>query len=139
MEVKICRNCKKMFQYITGPVLCPRCKQIEEELFLKVKEFLRENPGATLYEVTKVTGVSAALIEKFLRQGRLQVAIDSPITLNCERCGKKVVTGKYCNECKKEITDELTGAKNSIVAQEQAKNDQHAKMRFLQSDKVSHQ
>lgn len=138
MEVKVCRNCKKMFQYTTGPVLCPKCKQIEEELFLKVKEFLRENPGATLYEVTQVTGVSARLIEKYLRQGRLQVAIGSPMALNCERCGKKIVTGKYCNECKKEISDELTGVKDSIVAQEQAKNNPHAKMRFLQSDKVSY-
>ena len=45
MEVKVCRGCKKMFQYIAGAELCPRCKQIEEEHFQKVKEYLRGGEG----------------------------------------------------------------------------------------------
>ena len=139
MEVKVCRGCKKMFQYITGPVLCPKCKQLEEEQFLKVKDYLRENPGSTMYAVTQATGVSAALIEKFLKQGRLQVAENSPIALICERCGKKIPTGKFCNACKKEISEELTGVKNSIVAKEKEKENAQAKMRFLQSDKLGHE
>lgn len=138
MEVKVCRNCKKMFQHITGPVICSKCKQIEEELFIKVKDYLRDNPGANLYQVNQATGVSATLIEKFLKQGRLQVSTDSPMAVNCERCGKKVSTGKYCNACKKEMTEELTGVKNSMVAKEQAKDNHSAKMRFLQSEKLSH-
>ena len=136
MEVKVCHGCRKMFQYITGPVLCPRCKQHEEELFQKVKEYLRENPGANMYEVNKATGVSAALIEKFLRQGRLQVAVDSPIALTCDRCGTKIPTGKLCNECKKTISDELNDVKKSLVKAEATNNSSGAKMRYLQSGNV---
>lgn len=138
MEVQVCRNCKKMFQYIAGPVLCPKCKQLEEELFLKVKEYLRENPGSNMYEINQATGVSAALIEKFLRQGRLQVSVDSPIALVCERCGKKIVTGRYCNACTNEVTEELNELKNSMAPQSKVQDDHKAKMRFLQSDKLSH-
>ena len=69
MEVKVCRGCKKIFQYIAGPELCPKCKQSEEEMFQKVKEYLRKHPGANMYEVNQDTGVSATLIDKFLCQG----------------------------------------------------------------------
>lgn len=137
MEVRVCHGCKRIFQYITGSVLCPRCKQHEEELFRKVKEYLRENPGANMCEVSKETGVSAALIEKFLRQGRLQVAPDSPIALTCERCGKKIVTGRYCNECKKILTEELNGVKRSLV-QPETQDAAGAKMRYLKSGNVHH-
>lgn len=137
MEVKVCKSCKKMFQYIAGPVLCPKCKQLEEEYFQQVKEYLREHPGDSLYEVSKQTGVSAALIEKFLRQGRLQVAADSPIELTCERCGSKIITGKYCNSCKTQITNELNEAKQSMIKPiEKKPQDTKERMRFLQSNNI---
>lgn len=138
MEVKVCRGCKKIFQYIAGPELCPKCRQLEEEMFQKVKEYLIEHPGANMYEVTQKTDVSAALIEKFLRQGRLQVAEDSPIVLTCERCGRKIMTGKYCNECKNQISSELNDVRKSIVEKNAPKDNSKARMRFLESNKLSH-
>ena len=136
MEIKVCRSCKKMFQYITGPELCPKCKQGEEEMFQKVKEYLREHPGANMYEVNQETGVSATLIEKFLRQGRLQVASDSPLALTCERCGKRITTGRYCHDCKNEISNELNEVKKRLVNPEKYSRDAGPKMRYLQSDKI---
>lgn len=136
MEVKVCRGCKKIFQYIAGPQLCPRCKQLEEDMFQKVKEYLRQNPGASLIEVSKETEVSAGLIEKFLRQGRLQVTADSPIQLTCERCGKKITTGSYCNGCKNEITNELNEVKKSFVTSSEHHDDAGPRMRYLKSDRV---
>ena len=138
MEVKVCRNCKKMFQYTTGPVLCPKCKQLEEEMFLKVKDYLRENPGSNMSDVSQATNVSATLIEKFLKQGRLQVSQDSPIKLTCDKCGKKITTGKFCDSCKKEILEGLSEVKHSMVEQQAKEVQREAKMRFLQSDKLGH-
>ena len=136
MEIKICRSCKKMFQHITGPELCPKCKQAEEEMFQNVKEYLREHPGANMYEVNQETGVSATLIEKFLRQGRLQVATDSPIGLNCERCGRKITTGRFCNSCKNEVTNELNEAKRMLAGPGKNNSDTGPKMRYLKSDNI---
>ena len=142
MEVKVCKMCKKMFQYITGPEICPRCKQQEEEWFQQVKEYLRENPGATLVQVNKETGVSASLIEKFLRQGRLEVSADSPIALTCERCGKKIITGRYCKECSHNISNELHQVKKDLLTAQQTDNKfgakTGAKMRFLDNDHIRH-
>lgn len=136
MDVKVCRSCKKMFQYIAGPELCPKCRQAEEEMFQKVKEYLREHPGANMYEVNQETEVSATLIEKFLRQGRLQVASDSPIGLTCERCGKKITTGRFCNDCKSEVANQLNEVKKMLVSPEKYDKDTGPKMRYLQSDKI---
>lgn len=136
MEIKVCRSCKKMFQYIAGPEICLKCKQDEEEMFQKVKEYLKAHPGANMYEVNQETGVLVTLIEKFLRQGRLEVASNSPIALTCERCGKRITTGRYCNDCKNEISNELNEVKKRLVNPEKYSGDAGPKMRYLQSDKI---
>ena len=129
MDVRVCRGCKKMFQYIAGPTLCPNCKQKEEEMFQAVKDYLMDNPGANMYQVSQATKVSAQLIEKFLREGRLQVSPDSPIALSCEKCGRKISTGRLCSECKKQINDTLADMKRGLVKPKT--DDASARMRYL--------
>lgn len=138
MEVKVCKSCKRLFQYITGPEICPNCKQAEEDLFQKVKEYLIKNPGESMHIVSEETGVSVSLIEKFLKQGRLEVSPDSQITISCEMCGKKITTGRYCNSCKNELTHNLNQAKRAIAASrpEPKTNEEREKMRFLKSDNI---
>ena len=138
MEVKVCKNCKKLFQYVVGPEICPNCKQLEEDLFQKVKAYLRENPGASMHIVSEETEVSVSLIEKFLRQGRLEVSPDSQIALSCEMCGKKITSGRFCNSCKGELTNGLNEAKRTLAAskQDKAPTDEKDKMRFLKSDNI---
>lgn len=134
MEVRVCKVCKKMFQYITGPEICPTCRKKEEEYFQLVKEYLREHPGADMVEVNDKTGVSISLIEKFLRAGRLQVTADSPIALTCERCGRKIFTGRLCSECKNQITSELNQIKESLIKDTKEDN-KDARMRYLHFNK----
>lgn len=129
MDVRVCHGCKRMFQYIAGPILCPNCRQKEEEMFQTVRDYLRENPGANMYQVSQATKVSAALIEKFLREGRLQVSKDSPIALACEKCGRKITTGRLCSECKKEISNTLSDMKRGLVKPKE--DDSSARMRYL--------
>lgn len=135
MEVKVCARCKKMYQYIAGPNVCPRCKQIEEEQFQKVKDYLRENPGATMNTVSDETKVSVKLIQNFLKQGRLEVVPGSPMMLTCERCGESIITGKYCNKCKAELVGELSAIAHDMTAG-QRKEEHNEKMRFLKSDRI---
>ena len=140
MEIKTCKNCKKIFQYIAGPEICPKCKQVEEDLFQKVKAYLRENPGESMHVVSEETEVPVTLIEKFLRQGRLEVSPDSPIILTCEMCGKKITTGRFCNGCKGELTNNLNEARKYLASKQVPKDveDSGARMRFLKSDSIKH-
>ncbi|MBU3803400.1 MAG: MerR family transcriptional regulator [Candidatus Cellulosilyticum pullistercoris] len=136
MDIRVCRNCRKMFQYITGPELCLQCKEAEEEMFQKVKTYLREHPGANMYEINQETGVSVKLIEKFLHDGRLEVSSHSPIVLTCERCGKQITTGRFCSDCKKEVSNEINKVKRMLVSPEKNESDSRPKMRYLESDKI---
>lgn len=135
MEVKVCRHCKKMFQYVAGEMICPKCKQIQEDQFQKVKEYLRENPGAAMNTVSEETKVTVKLIQKFLKEGRLEVVPGSPISLTCEKCGAPVLSGRYCNKCKSDLVNQLSDVVKDIKSAHEP-DKEIAKMRFLQSDKI---
>jgi flagellar operon protein (TIGR03826 family) len=126
-----------MFQYITGPDICPKCKQNEEELFQIVKAYLRKNPGAAMNEVSEETEVSISIIENFLKQGRLEVSPNSPIALSCESCGSKILTGRFCSKCHSNLVGELSNTSKKMTDELSAKKiEKTEKMRFLRSDRI---
>lgn len=113
-EVKNCKRCKKIFMYTTGPQLCEICKKIEEEEFERVRKFLRDFPGATIQEVSDATEVSQQLIYRFLKDGRIEVASDSPIALQCENCGVRITSGRFCINCSKRLANEMISTGKSL-------------------------
>lgn len=129
MEVKSCKKCGKIFQYIVGVPLCPRCKKDEEELFQVVKAYLRKNVGATMEEVCRETGASVKMLERYLREGRLEVMPGSPITLSCEQCGAKIRTGRMCDKCRAKLSSDLGSAAKSIRDTRLTEQEATAKMR----------
>ncbi|MGL4738814.1 MAG: flagellar protein [Cellulosilyticaceae bacterium] len=135
MEVKSCRRCNRLFQYVAGPVICPECKDEEEKIFVVVRDFIRDNKGVTMEEVCRETGVAISVIEKFLKQGRLEIAEDSPIKLACERCGVRIRSGRYCNTCKENIAKELGSMAEEIKSGTKGKEEVKARMRFLNKNK----
>lgn len=106
-EVKNCKMCKRMFQYVSGSMLCPTCKQLDEQDFDKVREFLRDFPGATTQEVSDNTEVSPTKIHRWLKEGRLEVSETSPMALNCESCSVRIRSGRFCVECSKSLARDM--------------------------------
>ena len=43
MNVRNCRNCGRIFNYVTGTVICPGCRDALEAKFQEVKERNAEN------------------------------------------------------------------------------------------------
>lgn len=110
MDVRNCRNCGRMFNYLGGPSICPVCKSKEEDDFQKVKEYIRENPGAQMAEIAEVNEVSVQQIQQWVREERLEFSKDSQISLNCEKCGEPIRTGRFCEKCKNNMATSLTDA-----------------------------
>ncbi len=108
-DLRNCRRCGRMYNYIGGPPICLDCKNADEEVFKKVKDYLYDNPGATLSQVAMDCDVSVEKIKMFLREGRLEITEGTNIILECERCGKSIRTGRFCNECQNQIHNDISG------------------------------
>ncbi|NLM05875.1 MAG: MerR family transcriptional regulator [Tissierellia bacterium] len=106
MNVRNCKVCGKIFNY-DGFNVCRACRRKQDERFQRVKEYLREYPGASINEVEDATDVSSEEIMEFLREGRLEMDENSQITLDCERCGAKIFTGRFCSKCTSEMSKSL--------------------------------
>ena len=118
MNVRNCRNCGKLFNYITGPSLCPVCRQALEANFQEVKQYIREHTNVGIGEVSEACDVDPAQIRQWLRDDRLEVTADSPLMLNCECCGAPIRSGRFCDKCRSSMTNSFNG----IIKENAAKN-----------------
>ena len=107
-NLKNCKSCGKIFNYIAGKPICPACRQAEEEKFQQVKEFIRENKQAGVDEICEKCDVDVPLVRQWIREEKLLFADDSPIGIDCEGCGTMIKTGRYCEKCKNELARGLT-------------------------------
>ena len=111
MDVRNCRMCGKLYNFIGGPYrnLCPNCIEKMEEKFDEVKEYIEEHKAATINEVSEECDVSSRQIEQWIREERLMIAEDSPIGIRWERCGATIRSGRFCERCKNKIANMISG------------------------------
>ncbi|MGN1314965.1 MAG: flagellar protein [Lachnospiraceae bacterium] len=133
MNVKNCKRCKRLFNYVTGPMLCAACREEEEAKFQEVKKYVSENINTDIQTVSEVCDVSVKQIQQWVREERLVFSDDSPMGIACERCGAMIKSGKYCAKCKADLTNVLNnaiGKKGSFTPPPQPQRD-GARMRYL--------
>lgn len=106
-EIRNCPRCGKIFTYISRPI-CNNCMDLEENEFKIVKEYIYDNPGASISEVAQATEVSVERIMRFLREERLEISSEhSNLMLECERCGRAIKSGRFCENCKVEMNKDF--------------------------------
>lgn len=131
MDVRNCKSCGRMFNYIGTPI-CPECAKAVEEKFDDVKQYIYEHPRCSIHEVAEEMEISVSQIRKWLKEERLTFSEDSDIALNCEKCGKRILTGRFCKSCK----DSMSSQFESLYKKEEPKvnierKKTENKMRFL--------
>ena len=136
MNVRNCRICGKIFNYLSGAPVCPACKESMEAKFQEVKDYIREHKGVGITEVAEACDVEPAQIRQWLKEDRLEVTEDSAVFLNCESCGAPIRSGKFCEKCKQNMSKGFsevlkTNRPEPPKTQKPGKDDQSAKMRFL--------
>ena len=134
MNVRNCRKCGKLFNYVTGVPICPACKDALEKKFQEVKKYVQDNKGVTIHDVVENCEVDAAQVRQWVREERLEFSGEGATGIVCEKCGAAITTGRFCQKCKNEMTANL----NTVLPKKQAvehdrKKDARdsAKMRFL--------
>ena len=106
MDVKNCRRCKRLFNYIGGQQICPACREELEKKFQEAKKYLFNNRHASVKDVAENCDVDEYQIRQLIREERLEFSSGIEEDIVCEICGKPINTGRYCNECKlKSLTD----------------------------------
>lgn len=123
-DVRNCKRCGRVYNYIGGAPLCSSCREKDEEDFKIVKEYLYKNPGASVSEVSDVLDIAVEKIKRFLKEGRLEIIGDEGnMFLECENCGKAIKTGRFCPECERELKSDFqrTAKKLSVKFEEEEK------------------
>jgi flagellar operon protein (TIGR03826 family) len=110
MEVRNCRSCGRLFNVLSGERICPSCRQKLEDKFQEVKAYLNDHANASVDEVSKANDVSPKQITQWIREERLTFAEGSMEGIACESCGKMIRTGRYCEECKAKMANNLMNA-----------------------------
>ncbi|MDE6620411.1 MAG: flagellar protein [Lachnospiraceae bacterium] len=134
MDVRNCRKCGKLFNHMMGVPICPACREKLEEKFQEVKKYIRENHMAGIKEVAEACDVEPGQIQQWIREERLEFTADSPVKIPCENCGEMIRSGKYCDKCKKEMTNNLSSVMErpkTIQAERKKPQSTGNKMRFL--------
>ncbi len=137
-DVRNCRKCGRIFNYIGGELICPMCRKADEEDFQRIKKYLYEFPGASLSQVSAELEISVEKIKKFLKDGRLEIAgNEGNMFLECEKCGKSIKSGKYCTECENEMAAGLRSVASKIkeeISKTSDRNNPNFAMRYKNKD-----
>lgn len=98
-----CKKCNRLFSAKEGEFLCSRCNDEVDDEFLRVKEYIYDNPSSSVKEVSSNTGVHVDIILKWIREEKIVVGQHSSITF-CERCGEPSDGSRYCKKCVHELS-----------------------------------
>lgn len=131
MEVKNCRECGRLFNYIGGPKLCPACRDELEKKFTQVKEYIQEHRSAQMQQISDDNEVSIQQIKQWVREERLTFTEDSMMGVDCEGCGKSIKTGRFCDSCKTEMARGFGNLYKKNEPQKTKDPRERAKMRYL--------
>lgn len=135
MDVRNCKNCKRLFNYLGGDQICPACKEELEQKFTQVRDYVWDHKNATMEEISEENEVSIKQIKQWIREERLVFTDDSTMGIECENCGAMIKSGRYCEKCKAQMSNNL----NSVIkkpekpAPVQKKKKDGERMRFLET------
>ena len=134
MNVATCKGCGRLFNVISNRKICPNCVAALEDKFQLVKKYLEENPSATMEILSNECDVSVKQIKEWIRDERLAFREGSGCGITCEQCGTMILTGRYCEQCRTKIHNNLSSAIDRKPLDAPKKKDRDRdRMRFLQN------
>lgn len=120
MNLDNCPRCGRLFvKNLMG--LCQPCiKELEHEYEICVN-YLRENKGTNIQELSDATGISIKEITRFIREGRISIANAPNMMYPCEVCGTLIRDGHMCDSCRSRLRKDLSNAAKENAAEDTTK------------------
>jgi len=95
---KNCPRCGKLFVKIREPI-CEKCVKEEEQIYEKVREYVKDNPDQTIQTICEACDVTTKRILQYLKDGRLEASKGLQSESVCSKCGKPILSGRMCEKC----------------------------------------
>ena len=105
-KLAYCDNCGKLFSSLHGEKLCPSCNAADQAAKDKMKEYLRDNPKASLKEAAEATGAPADSLKRLsieVMSAKLSSNKKVDAAYPCANCGTMIKSGTYCPACAAEL------------------------------------
>lgn len=124
MDLSNCPECGEIYVKSKFRNVCEKCWREEEAAYETVYKYMRkrENRAATMLQVVETTGVPEALILKFIKNGKLQLAQFPNLGYPCDKCGRVIRSGRLCESCANMIRSDLKEFEREEEFKEKVKN-----------------
>lgn len=117
MNLGNCPRCGKLYALNFRDV-CSNCIKEMEVEYQTCVDYLRENKGANIQELSDATEVSIKTITKFIREGRISIENAPNMMYPCEVCGMLIREGHMCDSCRTRLTKDLASAAREVGQKE---------------------
>lgn len=118
-KMKNCPECGKLFVDM-GFGKCNDCIRKDEEEENSVRKYLQEHRSCTVKEIHEATKVKESVIVRMIKEGRL--IGDTEIGYPCDRCGRLITKGRYCDKCSKELQADIGKINKNYEARKKTQN-----------------
>lgn len=106
-ELRNCPVCGKIFVKLVRN-LCPDCIENEEQEFFQVREYLKDNAGASVEDITGYTGINEKKVLRWMREGRIEYTLHyGGASLTCDSCDAEINVGHLCAKCASNLANKL--------------------------------
>jgi flagellar operon protein (TIGR03826 family) len=134
MNVENCPRCGKIFAKNFRDV-CPNCMREIDKEYENCANYLRENKGATIIELSEATEVSIKQITKFIREGRISMINAPNLSYPCESCGTLIRDSHICDICRARLDKDKRNMLEDIANKEARMRQQKNSVVYKSLDK----
>jgi len=108
MSVDNCKRCGRLFQRALHP-MCPVCLEFIQKQKMAMFDFVQENPGVSIEEISQRFDISTKEIESMLFSGAFGTA-NQLIKTQCAKCKCEMTAlnrvGYFCYSCNTRVEKE---------------------------------
>lgn len=112
MDLANCPRCGRLFSKNFRDV-CQNCHQELEHDYERCVNYLRENKGLTIQQLSDDTELSIRQITRWIREGRISLFNAPNMSYPCESCGILIRDGHMCDSCRNRLQRDVKNASST--------------------------
>ena len=98
--MKMCAGCGTPFTPLANEDFCYKCRNTTSSKEADVIDYIRDNPGVSILDVSRRTKLSKNALIKMAHEGRFAgLVLNKDFGYPCPGCGKLITFGTYCPDC----------------------------------------